>query len=87
VAFGLPYDVALRAATLNAAEFFGVADKVGSIEKGKIANLVVVAGDIFDTQSSIKHVFINGEHVSLRTRETDLYDAFKARPAPKKVVK
>jgi imidazolonepropionase-like amidohydrolase len=87
VAFGLPYDAALRAATLNAAEFLGVADKFGSIEKGKIANVVVVAGDIFDTQSSIKHVFINGEPVSLRTRETELYDQFKARPAPKKTVK
>ena len=87
IAFGLPYDVALRAATLNAAEFFGVADRLGSIDKGKIANLVVVAGDIFDTRSSIKYVFINGEPISLKTRETELYERFKARPTPKKTAR
>ena len=60
---------------------------MGAVGEGKVANLVVVAGDIFHTTASIENVFINGEPVSLRTREAELYDTFKARPAPKKAVK
>lgn len=57
---GLPADAALRAFTLGAAEIFGVADRLGSIEAGKIANLVVTDGDIFNERTKIKMVFVDG---------------------------
>ncbi|MGD9562398.1 MAG: amidohydrolase family protein [Pyrinomonadaceae bacterium] len=57
---GLSQEAAIRALTLSAAEIFGVADRLGSIEPGKIANLVVVKGDIFGKQRSVTHVFIDG---------------------------
>jgi len=50
-------DAALRALTLSTAEIFGVADVLGSIEKGKIANLVVTDGDLFDKKTKVKMVF------------------------------
>ena len=57
---GLAPDAALRAFTLSAAEIFGVADRLGSIETGKIANLVVTDGDLFDEKTKIKMVFVDG---------------------------
>jgi hypothetical protein len=63
---GLARDEALRALTINAAEFFGVADRLGSLEAGKIANLTVTRGDLFDRSSSIAHVFIDGRPVDLK---------------------
>jgi imidazolonepropionase-like amidohydrolase len=66
VAQGLPRDEALRALTLRPAEIFGVADRLGSIEAGKIANLTVTRGDLFDRNSRITHVFIDGRPVDLR---------------------
>lgn len=58
---GLSKDAALRAMTLNAAQIFGVADRLGSIETGKIANLTVVRGDIFGKEKNITHVFVDGK--------------------------
>jgi imidazolonepropionase-like amidohydrolase len=63
---GLARDDALRALTINAAEIFSVADRLGSIEKGKIANLTVVRGDIFDRNARVTNVFIDGKPVDLR---------------------
>ena len=57
---GLAPDAALRAFTLSAAEIFGVADRLGSIENGKIANLVVTDGDLFEEKTKIKMVFVDG---------------------------
>src|SRR5437588_8923486 len=58
---GLSPDAALRAFTLSAAEIFGVADRLGSIENGKIANLVVTDGDLFEEKTKIKMVFVDGQ--------------------------
>jgi imidazolonepropionase-like amidohydrolase len=58
---GLPADAAVRALTLSAAEIFGVSDRLGSIEVGKIANLVVTDGDLFEEKTKIKFVFVDGE--------------------------
>lgn len=58
---GLSKDAAVRAMTLGAAEIFGVGDRVGSVEPGKIANLTVVKGDLFGAQKTITHVFIDGQ--------------------------
>lgn len=57
---GLPREAAVRALTLSPAEIYGVADRLGSIEKGKIANLVVTRGEIFDDRTKVEMVFIDG---------------------------
>ena len=57
---GLKKEDALRALTLSAAEIFGVAAKMGSIDKGKIANLVVTDGDLFDDKTKVRMVFVDG---------------------------
>jgi imidazolonepropionase-like amidohydrolase len=62
---GLPPDVAVRAMTLDAATIAGVGDRLGSIEKGKVANLIVTDGDLFDEKMTIKHVFVDGRPVVL----------------------
>jgi hypothetical protein len=58
---GLPPEEAVRALSLSVAEMYGVADRLGSIEKGKIANVVVSKGDIFDEKSNIEYVFVDGQ--------------------------
>ncbi len=63
---GLSKDDALRAFTISSAEIFGVADSLGSIETGKIANLTVMRGDLFDRNSRVTHVFIDGRPIDLR---------------------
>lgn len=62
---GLPADAALRALTINAAKIAGADNRVGSIDKGKIANLVVTSGDLFDENTQVKHVFIDGRLVAI----------------------
>ncbi len=66
---GLAPDAALRALTLSPAELFGVADRLGSIEVGKIANLVVTDGDLFDEKTKIKMVFVDGHRFEVREPE------------------
>jgi len=70
---GLAADAAVRALTLSAATIAGVGDRLGSIEKGKIANLVVADGDLFDEKTKITRVFVAGRPVAL--------DAAPAAPA------
>lgn len=79
-AFGLPKEEALKAVTIYPAEIFGVADRIGSIEKGKVANLIVADGDPLEIRTQIKHVFINGRDIPLTSRHTELYEKYKARP-------
>jgi imidazolonepropionase-like amidohydrolase len=69
---GLDRAAALRSLTLTPAEIFGVADKLGSIEKGKCANLVLATGDIFDARTRVKLVFIDGQ----------MFEIPEAEPAP-----
>jgi imidazolonepropionase-like amidohydrolase len=66
---GLSREAAVRALTLNAATIAGVADRLGSLEPGKIANLVVTEGDLFDEKMTIKHVFVDGHSVPLDVPE------------------
>jgi imidazolonepropionase-like amidohydrolase len=82
VGFGLPRDVAIRAITLTPAQLLGVDRVVGSIEPGKIANLVVSRGDPLEIRSTITHVFVKGVPVSLDSRHTQLYEKYKNRPKP-----
>lgn len=58
---GLTRDQALRALTLSPAEIYGVADRLGSIEKGKIGNLVVTRGEIFDNNTKVEMIIVNGK--------------------------
>lgn len=66
---GLASDAALRALTLSPAELYGVSDRLGSIEKGKIANLVVADGDLFNEKTKIKYVFVDGKRFEIREPE------------------
>jgi hypothetical protein len=66
---GLPSAAALRALTLGPAEIFGVADRLGSVESGKIANLVVTDGDLFDEATKVKMVFVDGRKFEEREAE------------------
>jgi imidazolonepropionase-like amidohydrolase len=80
-AFGLSKDEALKAVTLYPAQIFGVADKLGSIEVGKTANLVVTNGDILEVRTKVLHLFINGRKMPLTSKHTELYEQFKDRKA------
>lgn len=80
VAFGLPYDAALKAVTINAAEIWGVAAEIGSIEKGKWADLIVTDGDPLETRTQITRMFIKGKAVDLETKHTKLYQKYMNRP-------
>ena len=62
---GLPADAAIRALTLNAAKIAGADNRVGSIDKGKIANLVVTQGDLFDERMQVRHVFVDGRLIAI----------------------
>jgi imidazolonepropionase-like amidohydrolase len=62
---GLSPDAAIKALTINAATMAGAADRLGSLEKGKIANVIVTDGDLFDEKTKVKHVFVDGRLVDL----------------------
>lgn len=78
-AYGLPKDEALKAVTLYPAQILGISDRLGSIETGKIANIVVADGDILEPRTNIKYLFINGKMLPLTSRHTELFDQFKDR--------
>lgn len=61
----LSKDAALKALTLNAAMLAGAADRLGSLDRGKIANVIVTDGDLLDDKTAIKHVFVNGRPITL----------------------
>ncbi len=76
VAHGLPYDVALAALTRNPAEIFGVADRNGSIERGRLADLVIWSADPLEVTSLADEVFIQGMRQDMRSRQTELRDRY-----------
>ena len=78
-AAGLPADAGLRAMTLGAAEILGISDRVGSLEVGKQADILVTNGDPLDTTTSIRYLFIGGKPVSLETKHTQLYALYRQR--------
>jgi imidazolonepropionase-like amidohydrolase len=80
VAFGLPYDEALKAITINPAQIWGVADQVGSVEKGKWADLIVTNGDPLEVQTQISHLYMKGKEVELTNRQIELYHKYSNRP-------
>jgi len=78
-AYGLSKTDALKAVTLNPARIMNAADRLGSIEAGKMANLVVTDGDLLEIRTHIRYLFIDGRPVVLSSRHTELNDAFKNR--------
>jgi imidazolonepropionase-like amidohydrolase len=81
VAYGLPHDEALKAVTLNAAQMFGLADQLGTIEQGKLANLIVTDGDPLEIRTQVRYLFIKGQQTSTDNRHRDLYEQYRKRPA------
>jgi imidazolonepropionase-like amidohydrolase len=80
VSFGLPHDEAYKAVSINAAEIFGMGKRLGSIDEGKIADLIITDGDPLETTTHVTQVFIDGKPVSLETRQKQLYEKYLARP-------
>ncbi|MGD8319739.1 MAG: amidohydrolase family protein, partial [Gemmatimonadota bacterium] len=80
VPYGLPHDAALEAVTRNAAEMLGVGDKLGTIERGKLANLIVTDGDPLEIETHVLDLFILGRKVSTDNRQKTLWEKYRARP-------
>src|SRR5690349_17972732 len=80
VSYGMTWEQALRAVTLSPAEIFGVADRYGSLEPGKVANVVVWSGDPFEFTTGVEHVFIRGREIPLVSRQTELFERYKKLP-------
>lgn len=80
VAYGLPEDEAYKAVSLNAAEIFGLSKRLGSIDEGKAADLIVTDGDPLEARTHVTRVFIDGKAVDLKTRQQGLADKYGKRP-------
>jgi imidazolonepropionase-like amidohydrolase len=82
VAHGLPYDEALKAVTLYPAQIFGLSDQIGTLEQGKIGNVIVTNGDPLELTTDVKYLFIRGQLTSLDNRHLRLYEKYSKRPKP-----
>ena len=76
VGFGLPSEEALKALTINPAQIWGVDKDLGSLEVGKLGNVVVANGDPLDVKTDVKHVFIQGQEIPLVSKQTQLRDQY-----------
>ena len=79
VAYGLPEEEALRALTLYPAEMFGMGDRLGTVEAGKIGNLIVTDGDPLEITTRVRHLIIDGKEVSTDNKHRSLYERYRAR--------
>ncbi len=79
VAYGLPPEEALKAVTLYPAQIFGVADQLGSVEKGKRANLVLTNGDLLQASTQVLALFIDGKPFEPTSKQTKLYERYRER--------
>lgn len=75
-AYGLPKEEALKAITLYPAQIFGVADRIGSLEVGKDATLIVTTGDPLEIVTQVEMEFIQGRKVDLTSKHTMLYEKY-----------
>ncbi len=80
VAHGLPYDEALKAVTIYPAQIFSLGDQIGTIEQGKLANLMVTNGDPLELTTDVKYLFIRGQLTSMENRHLRLYEKYSKRP-------
>jgi imidazolonepropionase-like amidohydrolase len=81
VAHGLPYDEALKSVTVSPAEIFGLADQVGTLQPGKVANIIVTNGDPLELTTDVRYLFIKGQLTSTNNRHKSLYEKYLNRPA------
>jgi imidazolonepropionase-like amidohydrolase len=81
-AFGLPKDEALKGVTLYPAEILGVADRLGSLEVGKDATLILTDGDPLEIRTQVLHAFVQGRKLDLNNKHLRLYERYKSRPRP-----
>ena len=79
VPFGLPKEEAYKAVSLSAAQIFGIANRLGSIEEGKTADLIVSDGNPLEVMTHIDMMFIDGKAVSLDSRQKELYEKYLGR--------
>ncbi|MDP6763878.1 MAG: amidohydrolase family protein [Planctomycetota bacterium] len=79
VAFGLPREEALRAVSLYPARILGLDDRLGSLEPGKTADLLVTDGDLLEITSRVEYLFVDGRQVDLANKQTRLRDRYQAR--------
>lgn len=82
VAHGLPYDEGLKAVTLYPAQMFGLDAQLGTLEKGKVANLIVTNGDPLDVTTDVRYLFIKGQLTSTDNKQKALYEKYLNRPKP-----
>jgi imidazolonepropionase-like amidohydrolase len=75
--YGLPREEALKAVTLYPAQILGIADRVGSLEVGKDATLIVTDGDPLEIMTHVEMEFIRGKNISLNSKHTHLYEKYK----------
>ena len=80
VSYGMTWDQALNAVTLAPAEMFGLAARYGSLQAGRVANVVVWSGDPFEFSTAVEHVFIRGQEVALTSRQSELMERYKTLP-------
>ena len=80
VAFGMSHDDALKALTINPAEMFGVGKELGTIETGKIANIIVTTGDPMELNTEVRYLFIHGRLTSTDNKHRQLYEEYRKRP-------
>ena len=82
VAYGLPYEEALKAVTIYPARILGLDDQIGTLEQGKLANLIVTNGDPLELTTDVKYLFIRGQLTSMDNRHLRLYEKYSKRPKP-----
>jgi imidazolonepropionase-like amidohydrolase len=85
VAHGLPWEKALEAVTINPARIFGVASHLGSLEPGKVADVVVWSGDPLDLAARPEALFVAGTRTSLESRQSRLRDRYKDLSGPREI--
>jgi len=78
-AYGLPKDEALKSITLYPAQIMGVADRIGSLEKGKDATLIVTDGDPLEITTQVSGLFIQGRRIDLTNKHRQLYEKYQQR--------
>jgi imidazolonepropionase-like amidohydrolase len=83
VAHGLAYDEALKAVTIYPAQIFGLSDQLGTLESGKIANIIVTNGDPLELTTDVRYLFIKGQLTSTDNKHKALYEKYLNRPKAK----
>jgi imidazolonepropionase-like amidohydrolase len=79
VSHGLPPEEGLKAVTLYPAQILGVADRLGSIQKGRAANLVLATGDLLQASTAVVGVYVNGKPLAATSKHTRLYERYRER--------